>query len=183
APHHRTLANNVAVNNVFVTPFGGGKAFRSNVFNGTFSIDAILSPTRLRYTLLAPADGSNPGSGAVGVPFHATGGSGGTGAVVEGNRVYGATFGNYNDTGSNKDIIVRNNFFSDVICGVYHSMGLLSATTSASSLTANGTLATFTTSAAHGLLDGSAVLIEGALEGTPPNTFLSLLYNGYFEIK
>ena len=57
-PHHRALANNVMMNNVYVIPPGGGNSVLSNVFNGSFAIDQIVSSTRLRFTLLSAPDGT-----------------------------------------------------------------------------------------------------------------------------
>ena len=168
-------------------PPGGGNSVLSNVFNGSFAIDQIVSSTRLRFTLLSAPDGtltSPIGAISIGVAFHALGAGGGTGAVIEDNRVYGARFGNYLDTFSNKDITVRNNYFSDVVCGVYYSLGLASQTPNpvafSTSITQNGNIATFTTATTHGLLPKSAVLVQDAtIDGNSPpaNT-----YNGYYEV-
>ncbi len=181
--HNRTLANNVTLTNVYA--FNAlGIVVLSNDFNGSFVIDSIdpgVPSKKLRFTLLSSTGESNPGgsAAAIGVNFNALVAAGGTTAVIECNRVYGATHGEHNDTGSSRDFAVRNNYFSDVVLGVFHSLGNAGETSRFSSLTASGTTAKLTTFSPHGLLPRSAVLVSGAKVGTVD----SPLYNGYFEIS
>lgn len=103
--------------------------------------------------------------------------------MEEGNQVYGALFGHYNDTASTKDITIRNNYFHDVVHGVYYNMGSVGPATSiptGKQITYNSTtdIATFTTPVGHGLLPKSAVQISGAtVGGNPTNP-----YNGFYEV-
>jgi hypothetical protein len=180
-PHYRKPGDPVSPNRIKV-PSGD-----STVYNGLFQVYAVSSPTKFQYKLLSSPEAYPPdlSMAVIGNEYHGIGTDAGTGAVEEGNQVYGARFGHYNDTGSTKDVTIRNNYYYDVVCGVYYSMGLLGATTqiaSGQSITYDPAtnIATFTTPVAHGLLPKSAVQITGALIGgnpAPANT-----YNGFYEV-
>jgi hypothetical protein len=155
------------------------------VYNGLFQVYAVSSPKIFQYKLLASPEAYPPdlSEAVMGNEYHGIGTDAGTGAVEEGNRVYGARFGHYNDTGSTKDVTIRHNYYYDVVCGVYYGMGSLGAATqlaSGQSITYDPAtnIATFATPVAHGLLLKSAVQITGAtVGGNPINP-----YNGFYEV-
>ncbi len=132
----------------------------ANAFNAAFPItqaSQIVSPTVLQFTI-----SPNPGTPVVtnawiGVDFYAIVTNGGRGVIVEGNRILNTTFGLYRDTWGTKDVVVRDNYFYNVLAAVYEKMGQVSGgdvnqqpTRVGSTLTQNGALAVFTTSQPHG---------------------------------
>src|ERR1051326_1260208 len=197
-PHYRKPGDPVSPSRVKVP--GVPNPVLSSVYNGLFQVYAVTSPTKFQYKLLtAPeAKPSNVyvSDALIGWEYHGILTDGGTGAVEEGNRVYGARFGHYNDTGSSKDLTIRNNYYHDVVCGVYYSMGLVGpltpiATNQRVTRDPATLIATFTTPVAHGLLPKSAVQIIGAIvDGTannpyngrnPDGTFINAT-KGIFEV-
>jgi hypothetical protein len=95
-------------------------------------------------------------------------------AIVEGNRVYNAFIGGpYQDFYNIREVIIRNNYYRNVVIGVYFYMGGESAVVRLIELTHIGTTATATTPFPHLLIVGDRVHISGA----GPNE-----YNGIFEI-
>src|SRR5205814_4243958 len=147
-----------------------------------------------RYTLLHAPDGDtsagqNLAIANIGLDFHGPGASGGTGGVVEGNRVYHTRFASYGDFYSSKDFVIRNNYFHDVVCGIYQNMGGPSQPVfyGSSTLTCGGTTtATFVANLAHGLLTKSGVIVRGAIVNSSVNNpFNGFPDNpgGYFEVE
>jgi hypothetical protein len=104
---------------------------------------------------------------------------GGIGAFAEGNRIYNCTVGGpYHDSYSTKDLIVRNNYYYNVIGGPRQAMGLGSLSKTGVSMTRNGALAIFTTAQPHGFSAGAVVTVSSALVGgSSANP-----YNGTFQI-
>ncbi len=185
-PHFRTQNNNILVFNVSVAGFD-----LANAFNGGFKIDAILSPTELTYTLLRDPEGPIdwPNSYVfIGTAHQAISPDGGTGTVVEGNRVYNCAVGYYHDTGSTKDVVIRNNHFYRVNVGVFQTSGGFGSTYPGAQSTSTqpnptrggpgNTTATFRTAQAHGFLPGQGVNITNA----PVAGSLVNAYNGLFVI-
>jgi hypothetical protein len=131
-------------------------------------------------------------SAAIPVSTHGPAALSGTGCVVEGNHVFDGDVACYTDTGSTRDMVVRNNCWTNVLMGVRHDMsnvgganvganGTLDAPISAASLTydtGDPTLATFQATAAHGYATNDFVLISGAIVGGNANN----AYNGLFQI-
>jgi hypothetical protein len=182
-PHFRVPGNNVVVGYVNVTSGANG-------FNGAFTISAIVDPVTLEYVVA-----TNPGTPAasqffaiIGVAIHGPSAEGGTAAVVEGNRIYNCRLGNYGDTFSTKDSIVRNNHFRNVATGPYRQLGVVTgfgvSTTSdmiaLMSLTNSGTTATATTSQAHGFAVNDQVIIAGATG--PDANYYNSPVGGSFQI-
>ncbi len=187
-PHLRTTSNNVVLNLVRVQIDPPPAApVPSAVFNGAFKVDWIdpVDPTVLRFTL--PAD---PESGArnldwafVGVTFQAIGGGGGTAQIFEGNSAWNVlTGGPYSDTGSTKDLTVRDNYYSNIFIGPFFQPGGTTSTSlsiALSSLDRSGTTAIATTIYPHGFMAGSTpdrVIIAGV---TGPDAGK---YNGTFPV-
>jgi hypothetical protein len=174
APHYRLPGQNVVLNNVL----SGGNPHPT--LNQSFDVTQVLSPTQLKFW--TPDDPGSPGvsQAYIGVAFYGISAGAGIGAIIEGNRVLHATAGVYQNTGNARDIIIRDNHFHDVLTGVHYRLGQVSAgnanqqpTRGGISLTKDGTVATFTTVATHGLSLGQAVAVAGA---TPSQ------YNGVFAL-
>jgi hypothetical protein len=125
-PHFRTTNNNVRIYGILKPKPGfPGEFIPSTAFNGTFEVDAYdpLFPKKLQSTLLSEPDVEHLDdlvlAGAfANVGHQALSAGGGFGTVVEGNRIYHcSTGGPYHDTYSSGDLIVRNNYYHDVIAG------------------------------------------------------------------
>ena len=186
--HFRIPGDPVSPNGIQVP--SGSLWVNSTVYNGLFQVYDVISPTQFQYKLLTVPE-TDPAhvslsQAYVGWIYHAISAEGGTGAVEEGNRVYGAQFGHYNDTGSTKDLTIRNNYYHDVVCGVYCGMGSLGTATQFTSgqnvvYDPATNIATFTAPIAHGLLPKSAVRITRALvNGTENNPFNGRKADGTF---
>jgi hypothetical protein len=116
-PHHRTAGQNVLLNRVLQA---GGASHP--YFNRSFKIKALDSATPLTKLKCEfqyePTDfpGSFPAAvvtGAfIGVDFHGPGAFSGPGCVTEGNAVYDCLNAFYTDTGSTRDAVVRDNYYS-----------------------------------------------------------------------
>src|ERR1051326_7105136 len=178
-PHNRVMRNTVNVFNVSLPIVGV-----HNAFNDSFQILAILSPTQLTYPMTSNPGSPNIGSAFIGSVFQPLSADGGTGTIVEGNRVYNARVGGpYHDTFSTKDIVIRNNHYYSVVAGPYQNMGSVSINFntgqlrfSITAMTRGGPdnqTATFTTPLPHGFVGGEPVQIKGANEAQ---------YNGTFAI-
>lgn len=121
-----------------------------------------------------------PSSGYLGPWFQALTGDGGSGAVIEGNRILNCAVAVYHDTWSGRDLVVRNNHFHSVVIGIAeNNMGIVWGQYVLNSLTyglENGVyVATAeTTFPEHGLILGDGVNINGA---SRPE------YNGYFTVS
>ena len=179
-PHFRLPQNNVVLLGVRVdgTP--------SYVLNRLFQISEIVKPTLLKFFIdVNPGniDQDQPGNAFINVGYNGISADGGFGAVVEGNRVYGARFAFYHDTWSTKDLLVRKNTFDSVIVGVYQAMGS-GTQRDVLSLDNSGTIATLTTyrpdppnpptPLRHTLEAGQGILVSGAADA---------MFNGEFVIK
>ena len=85
--------------------------------------------------------------------------------------------------------MIRNNYFHDVVCGIYQNMGGPSQPVfyGSSTLTCGGTTtATFVANLAHGLLTKSGVIVRGAIVNSSVNNpFNGFPDNpgGYFEVE
>ncbi len=99
------------------------------------------------------------------------------GGIVEGNQVHNTKYGGpYISRSSTRDLVVRNNFYKNVVKGPFWNLTTLSAT-SLSSLVrdTDHTIAVATTSSAHGMLAGDRVKIDVA--------GATSYYEGIFVIK
>ena len=147
-------------------------------FNNLFPISEIVNPTKLRLIINSTTSPGTPDSdqifGAmIGPGFQALSADGGTGALVENNRIYHNRIGFYHDTWATKDLTIRKNYFYAVAVGIYQAMGGRTSR-EGSSLTRNGTVATFTSQKPHGLSTGQTVVISGAVVyGSYSNAFNS----------
>jgi hypothetical protein len=155
-------------------------------FNGRFPIKSVTSPTEAdpRYKLefeinvdvtVAP---NFTAFGLVGSALQVLSGEGGTEAVLESNRVFHClTGGPYHDTWASRDVMVRNNYYHDVITGPYQNIGPGVSTTDAgiglASLTVTGGVATAVTNEPHGLIAGSdEIVISGSIKAECNGTFV-----------
>jgi hypothetical protein len=114
----------------------------NNIFNGSHRIDDVLSEIELRFTLREPPPFPPEGfldwdpaqtwvvvcsPAALGVPYNALSADNGTATVVEENSIYNcSTGGPYHDTGSTKDLTIRDNYYHNVYVGPVQNMGLIS---------------------------------------------------------
>ena len=175
-PHFRVPGGNVVTGNVTV----GG--LPSNILNGAFTISQAVDAVTLKY--LVTTDPGTPdasqGNAFIGVSFQGPGADGGTAAVVEGNRVFNCRVGNYNDTGSTRDSIVRNNHFRSVVSGPYRNFGTVDGNGDiplVSLVYSTGTnRVVATTSKPHGVRVNDSVIISG---DTSPD---ASHFNGGFQI-
>ena len=176
--HNRLPANNVLVNGL--TPAA---------CNGPFPIASVPSPTQLAYTLASdPGTVGLTNGSYIGADFRAIEADGGSGTIVENNRINNCTFGYYHDTGSTRDTVIRDNYFRGVNCAIYQKMGGISGGDSSqnpthlgasvAAIVRSGLVATFTADQPHGFSAGQAVRIAGAKVGGA----LSPYYNGTFAI-
>src|SRR5262249_15694893 len=121
-PHRRTRGENVLLNNVSSDATG----LKRSAFWDTFPIAQIISSTCFRILMPfgAPADPSmlyllvNGISASVGPDFFGRGALHGTGCVTEGNAVFDCPSGCYQDTGSTRDVVLRDNYYSNIGLGV-----------------------------------------------------------------
>jgi hypothetical protein len=166
----------------------------SVVFNKDWpaSVVANFSDTELDVTIDAVPDGYlHPSAAFIGVNFQGMGASGGTGGMAEGNRIWGGHIAHYHDTGTIRDVTVRENLFYDVIAGAYWYLGGKELKAGGGYLTHQGNLATFERrhltenyAIPHGFSPGDIIEISGARVGsTPEDQYPSKFYNGYFEIE
>lgn len=191
-PHFRRPDNNVEVTGVRVDPPTDPPT--ANAFNGNFSIDEIVSPTELKYTLRSDPGGiiNFPDSGNVfiGAGDHqAITADAGTGAIVEGNPVCNVANGVYHNTWTTKDLTIRNNHFHRVRFGIHENLAafnyIILAGMASTAQQPNptrggpdGRTATFRTTQPHGFLPGQGVRITDVkVGGSTSNPF-----NGDFSI-
>jgi len=172
-PHNRIPGQNVVVNSV---------SGMTGIINASFTINDLgssPSPTILRFYCSATG---TPGlsHAYIGVDFYGILPNGGIGTILENNRILNTTFGVYHQTGSSKDVIIRDNYFYAVLCAIYFKLGQLSGgnasqqpTRNGSSLTQTAALAVFTTSTPHGFSVGSFIKVIGATQAA---------YNGTFQV-
>ena len=188
----RTMANNLTLSNILYA-INAQTTAGHPVYNDAFPIVAIISDSSVPpiYTITCqvfevpspwPTVGNksiepiNPvTSGAVvGVDFHGPLSMFGTGGVTEGNAVYDCTFASYQDTGSTRDMVIRNNYWSDVNVGIYQNLPANHTTvrrslSSVTKLSDQITVEVDTAPNPHYLVVGDAVNIEGILVGVSPN--------------
>lgn len=190
-PHFRRPDNNVEVTGVRVDPPTDPPT--ANAFNGNFSIDSIISPTELTYTLTNDPEGAinwNASYVFIGAGDHqAITADAGTGAVVEGNFVCNVANGVYHDTWTTKDLTIRNNHFHRVRFGIHENLGafnyIILAGMASTAQQPNptrggpdGRTATFRTTQPHGFLPGQGVgITDVKVGGSTSNPF-----NGDFSI-
>jgi hypothetical protein len=175
-PHFRTTNNNVRIYGILKPdPLDPAKLIPSTAFNGTFAVDAYNPkyPEELQFTLLSAPDPDLESlddldlTGAfANVGHQALSAGGGFGTVVEGNRIYHCSVGGpYHDTYSSGDLIVRNNYYHDVLDGPFENFtGRISSgqtRISLDSLVHQGNTAIATTSLPHGFRVGDLVTISG----------------------
>jgi hypothetical protein len=152
-PHYRVPGNTVLVK----------EAWGANTFN-LFRVTSIPGGDPRK---LVGVRATNPGqptqSGFIGEVFQGISNDAGSAAVVEGNRIFNIRIGGpYHDTGSTKDLIIRNNVYRNVVTGPFQAMGGNSGPIAVATLTHVGLIATLTTSGPHGLVPGQAVRIGNA---------------------
>lgn len=119
-PHFRTTNNNVVIQGVRF--WQGTNRVTSKVFNGNFAVDAYdpAHPDELFYSLGDTPEGQpvQNDSAIIGMLHQALTTGAAWATVVEGNRIFHCgTGGPYQDTGSNRELIVRNNYYHDVFVG------------------------------------------------------------------
>ena len=188
-PHNRSINNKLRIGGVHVN--NAGIVSYSISFNGLFEVVEVVSLTKLRFKLNNATDKDWPIVYVEGQTLHpifidnpslALSADAGTAAVVEGNRVYSCEVGGpYHDTFSSGDLTARDNYYWDVTNSVMQNMGEQSDDRVknhylrlGSGLEAEGTVATFRTSDAHGLEVGDVVRVAWATQAQ---------FNGYFVIK
>lgn len=170
-PHHRIAGQNVLLQ--LATP-------SDSLHNRSFIITEVTSTTQLKfYSGPVPPFGGT--QAYIGPAFIGRGALSGTGCVTEGNAVFNAYYGFYQDTGTARDVVIRDNYYSNVSTGLNFDFnpggaGVSEART-AKSLTrsvVNGKfIATFEIpddvppgiSPPLDVLVGDAVTIQGALIG------------------
>jgi hypothetical protein len=161
-PHYRVPGNTVLVKESWGT--NTWRLFRvTSIPNG--------DPRKLE-GVTAVNPGSPVQAGFIGATFQGISNDAGSAAVVEGNRIFNIRIGGpYHDTGSTKDLIIRNNVYRNVVTGPFQAMGGNSGPLAVATLTHVGLIATLTTSVPHRLVPGQAVSITGVtINGgsTPP---------------
>lgn len=106
----------------------------------------------------------------------------GTGSVNESNAVYDVRRAVYSDTGSARDGVLRDNYFSNTLAGVEQNFsGGVSKFTDVKSLKRNDTdptLAVVETDGPHRLMPGQPIVIDLAFVGGSSSTY----YNGVFAV-
>jgi uncharacterized protein YunC (DUF1805 family) len=193
APHNLTVNNRMWIGGITVNevkPYKPG-----NTANGLFRVTNVTSKTQFDYVadeeLTVPPNPSPPfynftGEIAIGLGLTSnafTSADGGTGAVVEGNRLLHGTLGGpWHDTASTLDLVARNNYYHDIDVGaLQHIQPFFGPSKPAAALTHSGRVATLVlgTGQEHGLVPGQVIFIENAaIGGNPANPF-----NGYFTVK
>jgi hypothetical protein len=172
-PHFRVPGNNVVINQA--APLA---------YNGSFKITNVLSPTQLQF-VLATDLGDPTAWSHIGVQFQAISNDAGTGAVVEGNRIFNCRVGGpYHDTYTTKDILARNNHYRGVVVGIAQGLGVIYgfglSTTSdyiPMSLARSGANAVATTTKQHGFVAISDFVRIAGVTGPDAE-----LYNGRHQV-
>lgn len=111
-PHHRVKDNNVLINGT-ASP---------GVLIGSFLVVQWISETSLVFEMpgnTASYPTITVSNAFIGVDYHGPLPGNGTGAVVEGNAIFDCHQAIYSDTGSSRDVVVRDNYFSGSTRGVY----------------------------------------------------------------
>jgi hypothetical protein len=146
-PHYRLPGQSVRLNGVPVVP---GQLD----FNAAFPVTLVESPTVLQFSTApeVPGDVPNVQSATIGQPFQAFPCGGSAPVILEGNQVRNCWVGAYSDTGSTRELIVRNNGFYNVISAVYEQLGRLdNLFEEGAALTHQGTTAIFSCISPHNL--------------------------------
>ncbi len=179
-PHHREAVNNVHLNGVDAT---------TPSLNGAFPVVTKISETELIFKVAGTTNsltGIGVSKAYLGVDYHGPLPGGGTGCVVEGNALFDCEHPIYSDTGSTRDSVIRDNYFSDVGQAVNFSYAGGPGSEdprNAASLkrdASNHKVAILEFATAHGLAVGQVVTIDGARIGNPPT--LDNPYNGNHRI-
>ena len=187
APHYRTQNNNLKVSGLFDTV----SLVTSSAYNGSFDLALTANaydpskPTEIIYTLLTnpdfPVDQLDTGTAFVGVGHICMSGDAGTGAVLEGNRIFHAqSGGSYHDSWASIDLIVRGNYYHDIVIGPFQNFGSISTGDVPTALVSlnpdpgDNTVAVATTSSPHGFRKSDRVTIAEASLA---------IYNGTFVIS
>jgi hypothetical protein len=185
SPHFRIPGQNVVLDGVRKQTTG-----QPSPIIGAHKVTDVLSPTVLRFAITADLQNDfNVASASAGISMQAISTDGGTNAIAERNRIFGARIGGpYHDTWDSKDLIVQKNYYYGVMGGLFQNMGNINTAfpgTSpryADSLTRGGPAgktATLTASFRHGLVAGQVVNVTFARIGGVP----SPIFNGYFIIE
>lgn len=173
-PHNRTKINNVLITGVGIKDaLDPTIIIPSTTYNGSFAVVDYdpAKPKEIQIALATTPETTDPTQIALGSAFMngfhiALGGDGGTGTVVEGNRVFHCSNGGpYNDTWSSKDLVIRDNYYHDVLTGPSQSLSGISTTSDPiplASLGFIGTKAIATTDFPHGFVTNDRVTIVGA---------------------
>jgi hypothetical protein len=170
-PHYRVPGNTVLVK----------EAWGANTFN-LFRVTSIPGGDPRK---LVGVRATNPGqptqSGFIGEVFQGISNDAGSAAVVENNRIFNIRIGGpYHDTGSTKDLVIRNNVYRNVVTGPFQAMGGNSGPIAVATLTHAGLIATLTTHVPHGLVPGQAVRIENStINEDPP---IPESYNDFYAV-
>jgi hypothetical protein len=135
-PHNRTANNIVTLGGVWIKITNGQDQYLepgnpANKFNQTFQIESVVARRQFRIVVTGQTFGSNYSclgrydAMVMGLAPHcAMTVCNGTGAVVEGNRIFHCfTGGPWNDTGNTPDCTAFNNFYHDIAIGAYQRMG------------------------------------------------------------
>ena len=188
-PHFRTPGQNVVIINVR----NETDPLVLSPLNGPHRVVDVQSPSIFRFALSVDPQDFSSNEAFIGTGQQGLTADGGTGAVVERNRVFGAIFaGPYHDTWHSKDIIVQKNYYYDVLAGIYQNMGGVSSAHDptfpryASGLTRGGSdnrTATLTAPFMHGLLAGQLVQVRNAFVTIPFNPPTNInSFNGFFFV-
>ena len=105
-PHNRLAGQTVVLNNVYA-----GSSLSAD-FNAAFEIMDVTNPFKLKFTLVTQEtpDASN---GWIGVDFYGVVANGGSGTIIENNRILHTTFGFYHAQWSSKNVVIRDNYFHE----------------------------------------------------------------------
>jgi len=193
-PHLRKLVNNTITNNILLNGVKDVVPTTLPSLNQSFPVVQIVDAFQLVFQMLGNTEAMtqiNYASSYIGVDFHAPGAFSGTGCVTEGNAVFDCPQAYYADTGSTRDTVVRDNYYSGINISVFFNFteGAVEASgRSALSLTKgaapNGKIATFEVPAGSAplvVVAGDAVTITKALIGGLP-TEADITYNGTFTV-
>jgi len=192
-PHRRIAGQNIHL--AGVVGFPGGAPYLN--FPVVEKIDDFTLVFKVVGTTAA-LSGIDVSKAYIGVDYHAPGAFSGTGCVTEGNAVFDCPEAYYADTGSTRDTVVRDNYYSGIFHGANFSfdsggfggadvifartgVNLLALTHSGLTANANsGSPGTPGTGVPHGLIEGETVQISGALIGGIPAP--AGTYNGNYPV-
>ncbi len=149
---------------------------------GSYPIVAVFDTHRLACRWPGPPSlWENTNHVLLGARFHGPNASG-TACVTEGNAVYDAQRPCYSDTGSSRDAVLRDNYYSNIGTGVLQDFsGGLSESQKVISLkrdSGDHQIAILETDGAHRLMPGQAVTVDNARVSGQP----SVAFNGTFAV-